>query len=165
MIEPVIAYVHFLSAFLVTAFLITEFVLCRPSPSRAQVETLARVDVYYLIAAVAVLISGVLRVFGGGKGAAFYFEQSGVLHQGGLVSCGRAGVYPANAAVHTLAARVENGRQTHSAEQRHRVGQALYCVRVGAARFHSTRRRADGTGDRLSALSRVRRNSFFRPNS
>jgi putative membrane protein len=70
--EAAIAYLHFLSAFLLTAFVVTEFFLCRPGLQPAQVKTLARVDLYYLIAAAAVLISGVLRVFAVGKGASFY---------------------------------------------------------------------------------------------
>ena len=70
--EAAIAYLHFLSAFLLTAFVVTEFFLCRPGLQPTQVKTLARVDLYYLIAAAAVLISGVLRVFAVGKGASFY---------------------------------------------------------------------------------------------
>jgi putative membrane protein len=73
--EAAIAYLHFLSAFLLTAFLVTEFFLCRPGLPPAQVKTLARVDLYYLIAAVAVLLSGVLRVFAVGKDAAFYLSN------------------------------------------------------------------------------------------
>jgi putative membrane protein len=73
--EAAIAYLHFLSAFLVTAFLVTEFFLCRPGLQPGHVKTLARVDLYYLIAAVAVLISGVLRLFTTGKGASFYLSN------------------------------------------------------------------------------------------
>ena len=70
--EAAIAYLHFVSAFLVTAFLVTEFFLCTRDLQPAQVKALMRVDLYYLIAAAAVLVTGALRVFVVGKGAGFY---------------------------------------------------------------------------------------------
>lgn len=73
--EAAVAYLHFVSAFLVAAFLVTEFFLCAPQLQHPQVRTLARVDLYYLFAAVAVLVTGALRVFAVGKGAAFYLNN------------------------------------------------------------------------------------------
>jgi putative membrane protein len=74
--EAAIAYLHFVSAFLVAAFLLTEFFLCTsPQLQPTPVRTLARVDLYYLLAAAAVLITGALRVFAVGKGAAFYLNN------------------------------------------------------------------------------------------
>jgi putative membrane protein len=74
--EAAIAYLHFISAFLVAAFLVTEFFLCGVQQLLpAQVKTLARVDLYYLFAAAAVLVTGALRVFAVGKGAAFYLNN------------------------------------------------------------------------------------------
>ena len=70
-----IVYLHFISAFLVAAFLVTEFFLCTGDLRPAQVKTLARIDLYYLIAAVAVLVTGALRVFVAGKGAGFYLNN------------------------------------------------------------------------------------------
>ena len=73
--EAAIAYLHFVSAFLVAAFLVTEFFLCAGDFQPAQVRTLVRVDLYYLIAAVSVLVTGALRVFVVGKGAGFYLTN------------------------------------------------------------------------------------------
>ena len=73
--EAAIAYLHFVSAFLVAAFLVTEFFLCTRDLQPAQVKALARVDLYYLIAAAGVLVSGALRVFAVGKGAGFYLNN------------------------------------------------------------------------------------------
>ena len=70
-----IVYLHFISAFLVAAFLVTEFFLCTRDLQPAQVKTLARIDLYYLIAAAAVLVTGALRVFVAGKGAGFYLNN------------------------------------------------------------------------------------------
>jgi putative membrane protein len=72
--ETAIAYLHFVAVFLVAAFLVTEFFLCTRDLQPAQVKALVRVDLYYLIAAVAVLITGALRVFVG-KGAGFYLNN------------------------------------------------------------------------------------------
>ena len=73
--EAAVAYLHFVSAFLVTSFLVTEFFLCTRGLQPAQVKTLVRVDLYYLIAAAAVLVTGALRVFVVGKGAGFYLSN------------------------------------------------------------------------------------------
>jgi putative membrane protein len=70
--EAAIAYLHFISAFFVAAFLVTEFFVCTRDLQPVQVKTLVRIDLYYLIAAAAVLVTGALRVFIVGKGAAFY---------------------------------------------------------------------------------------------
>jgi putative membrane protein len=73
--EAAIAYLHFVSAFLVAAFLVTEFFLCTRDLQPAQVKTLVRVDLYYLVAAASVLVTGALRVFVVGKGAGFYLSN------------------------------------------------------------------------------------------
>jgi putative membrane protein len=73
--EAAIAYLHFASAFLVTAFLVTELFFCIRGLQPAQVKTLVRVDLYYLIAAAAALVTGALRVFVVGKGAGFYLSN------------------------------------------------------------------------------------------
>lgn len=73
--EAAVAYLHFLSVFLVAAFLISQFLVCAPGLQAAQVKVLARVDVYYLIAAVAVLVTGALRAFVVGKSAGFYLAN------------------------------------------------------------------------------------------
>jgi putative membrane protein len=70
--DAALAYLHFASIMLLTAFLVSELCLCTPRLRLEQVPTLARLDLLYLIAAIAALTSGALRVFVSGKGAAFY---------------------------------------------------------------------------------------------
>ncbi|HTS54775.1 MAG TPA: DUF2214 family protein [Burkholderiales bacterium] len=73
--EAALAYLHFASIMLLAAFLVSEFFLCTADLQPAQVKTLARLDLFYLIAAAAALISGTLRVFAVGKGAGFYLNN------------------------------------------------------------------------------------------
>jgi len=70
--DAALAYLHFSSIMLLTAFLIGELCLCTPRLRLEQVSMLARLDLLYLIAAIAALASGTLRVFVTGKGAGFY---------------------------------------------------------------------------------------------
>ena len=70
--DAALAYVHFASIMLLTAFLVSELCLCTPHLRLDQVPLLARLDLLYLIAAIAVLATGALRVFVTGKGVAFY---------------------------------------------------------------------------------------------
>jgi putative membrane protein len=73
--EAAIAYLHFVSILALTGFLATEFYLCTGDLQPPNVKTLARVDLLYMIAAIVVLITGLLRVFAVGKGAAFYLQN------------------------------------------------------------------------------------------
>ena len=73
--EAAIAYLHFVSILSVTAFLVTELYLCGRDLQPPQVKTIAQVDFLYMLAAVAVLITGLLRLFAVGKGAGFYLHN------------------------------------------------------------------------------------------
>jgi putative membrane protein len=73
--EAAIAYLHFVSILSVTAFLVTELYLCSRDLQPPQVKTLAQVDFLYMLAAVAVLVTGLLRLFAVGKGAGFYLHN------------------------------------------------------------------------------------------
>ena len=70
--DAALAYVHFASIMLLTAFLVSQLCLCTRRLRLEQVPMLARLDLLYLVAAVAALASGALRVFVTGKGHAFY---------------------------------------------------------------------------------------------
>lgn len=70
--DAALAYLHFASIMLLTAFLVSELCLCTPRLRLEQVPMLARLDLLYLIAAVAALASGALRVFVTAKGTGFY---------------------------------------------------------------------------------------------
>ncbi len=70
--EAVGAYAHFLSIFTLLALLVTETALYRQRMPAQTLALLRRVDFLYLLAAIAVLVTGALRVFFFGKGAGFY---------------------------------------------------------------------------------------------
>jgi len=72
-LEALLAYAHLLAIFTMVVFLASEAALCRVEwLNAAVVERLGKVDTVYGIAAGAVLVTGLARVFLGGKGAAFY---------------------------------------------------------------------------------------------
>lgn len=71
--EAAAAYLHFFSILLLTGMLVTQFALCGRDLQPPQVQTLARIDILYLIAAVLVLATGLARLFIAPKGASFYF--------------------------------------------------------------------------------------------
>lgn len=71
--EALLAYAHIIAIFTMIVFLASEAALCRPEWLNASVvERLGKVDAIYGAAAVAVLVTGLLRVFMGAKGAAWY---------------------------------------------------------------------------------------------
>jgi uncharacterized membrane protein len=55
--EVAIAYLHFVSILSVGAFLVTEFFLCTRDLQPPQAKALVRIDLYYMIAAIVVLIT------------------------------------------------------------------------------------------------------------
>ena len=73
--EPLLAYLHYLSVILLRAFLTAELVLCRPPLEPAQVRQLPRLDVVFFGAAILALATGLLRLFFYAKGVAFYLPN------------------------------------------------------------------------------------------
>ena len=73
--EAAIAYFHFLSILALAGCLVAEFYLCTRDLQPPNVRTIVRVDLLYMIAAIVVLITGLLRVFAVGKGAGFYLSN------------------------------------------------------------------------------------------
>ena len=75
-LEALLAYFHFLAILTLVVFIASEAALCRPEwMSPSVVERLATVDRIYGIAAIAVLATGLLRIFLGTKGASFYWSN------------------------------------------------------------------------------------------
>ena len=71
--EALLAYAHLLAILTMVVFLASEAALCRAEwLNAAVVERLAKVDMVYGIAAVAVFVTGLMRVFMGAKGGAYY---------------------------------------------------------------------------------------------
>jgi len=76
LIESLLAYAHFVAILTLVVFLTSEAVLCRPEWfNDAVLQRLARVDLIYLMAAMAVLASGLARTLWGLKGADWYWSQ------------------------------------------------------------------------------------------
>ena len=71
-LQALVAYLHYAAMVLIAVFLVAEHRLCRPGIDAAQVRRLARIDFFYMLAAVLVLVTGVVRVVWLGKGPAFY---------------------------------------------------------------------------------------------
>lgn len=74
-LDTILAYLHFLSIIALVATVVAEAFLCRPGLTLPWVQRLGRVDLLYLVTAVLALSSGLLRMFFGAKGAAFYYNN------------------------------------------------------------------------------------------
>ena len=74
LVESLLAYAHFTAILSLVVFLTSEAALCRPEWMRPEiVERLVTVDRIYGIAALTVLATGLVRVYFGTKGAAWYW--------------------------------------------------------------------------------------------
>ena len=70
------AFVHHLAAFTVVGALVAEVVLFKPPLTVVQARRLQRTDSIFGLAAVVLLIVGLLRVFFFEKGAGYYFSNA-----------------------------------------------------------------------------------------
>jgi len=70
--EPLIAYLHYLSIILLAGFLVGELVMCRAGMTVEQARRLAGIDAVFFAAALAALATGLLRLFFYAKGVGFY---------------------------------------------------------------------------------------------
>lgn len=70
--DALLAWLHYLAIFLVIVMMAAETVLLRPSLTRETIGRLVSYDRYYLLAALLVLVTGVLRFAFGAKGGVFY---------------------------------------------------------------------------------------------
>ena len=83
--DAALSYLHFVFAFILVGALVAEaFVLRLPVDGRVA-RLLLRIDLFYAIAAVGVIVAGVSRVFWGAKGADFYADAALLLGQDGDV--------------------------------------------------------------------------------
>jgi len=71
-LDAILAYLHFSAIFILFAFLSVELVMLRDPLDAASIRKLARIDLWYFGAAMAVLLTGFLRLGLGAKGADFY---------------------------------------------------------------------------------------------
>lgn len=75
LLDALLAYAHFFSIIATVGMLMVEVILCRPGLNGATVKLLGRMDLVYFGAAILALATGLLRVFFGLKGSAFYLEN------------------------------------------------------------------------------------------
>jgi putative membrane protein len=73
--EVAVAYLHVISFIALAAFLVAEWLVLTSQPAAPEIRRLAWLDLAYLIVAIAVLTSGVLRVAWFGKTPSFYLHN------------------------------------------------------------------------------------------
>jgi putative membrane protein len=90
-----VAYVHYLSFMLCFGALVLERRLIRPNPNKQDATLMVITDVVYGLAALALLVSGILRVMYFGQGGSFYTENPLFWWKVGLyLSVGGLSLYP-----------------------------------------------------------------------
>jgi len=90
-----VAYVHYLSFMLCFAALVVERRLIRPNPDRRTATVMVITDVVYGMAALALLVSGIMRVLYFGQGSEFYTTNPLFWWKVGLyLSVGGLSLYP-----------------------------------------------------------------------
>jgi putative membrane protein len=83
-LDATLAYFHYIAIFALFGFLTTEAILLRRAPDAATIRLLGRVDILYFGAAIAVLVTGFLRLVLGAKGADFYLQSWPIYAKVGL---------------------------------------------------------------------------------
>jgi putative membrane protein len=73
-LDAFLAYLHFMSIFVLFAYLVVEVVTLKGELDAAAIRNLARSDLFYFGAAMAVLATGMLRLSLGAKGADYYLS-------------------------------------------------------------------------------------------
>ena len=71
-VDALLAFAHFSALLIMASFIGAEAMLLRGQAGAATLRALARSDIGYFISAIAVLASGLARLFFGAKGVAFY---------------------------------------------------------------------------------------------
>lgn len=74
-LDAVLAYLHYLAIFLTAFFLMLEWTRCRIPVDDRRAAVLSRNDMAYGLSAMAALATGLLRLFYGVKGPAFYLAN------------------------------------------------------------------------------------------
>lgn len=77
--EAIVRYLHFIGILSWVSALAAQWLLLKPSLSRAEIQRLAKIDTVYGISAVLVVGMGLTLWFGVGKPAEFY-NSNGIFH-------------------------------------------------------------------------------------
>lgn len=95
LINSIMATLHHIAAFAVTATLVYEFVAFRKNLTVHEARRILQVDTAYGISAAVVIIAGLLRVFYFEKGSAFYLNSTMYWIKMGLfIIVGLLSIYP-----------------------------------------------------------------------
>jgi len=73
--DAVLAFLHFLAIFVLITLMAAEAVVLRPDITPATVRRLSLYDGFYFLSAMAVLATGLARLFYGAKGVEFYLHN------------------------------------------------------------------------------------------
>lgn len=73
--ESLVRSLHFIAIFALVAALVTQHMLLKPEMNRSELGRIAKVDMIYGIAAILVLVAGVLLLVSVGKPSVFYFKN------------------------------------------------------------------------------------------
>jgi putative membrane protein len=73
-LDAILAYLHYLSIFMLFGFLLVQAIFAGRPLDAATIRFLGRLDIGYFGAAVAALVTGFLRAIYGAKGPDFYFD-------------------------------------------------------------------------------------------
>lgn len=71
-----LAWLHYLAMMFLAAALIAEHLMFSPRPDRAMARKIVIVDLIYGISLLVALLTGIGRMFHGGKGALFYMQNA-----------------------------------------------------------------------------------------
>ena len=71
-LRALVAYIHYLSFMLCFGALVLERKILKTSPNREEAISMVVIDVFYGVAALTLLISGIMRVLYFGQGSEFY---------------------------------------------------------------------------------------------
>lgn len=74
-LDAVLAYAHFVFAFLIAGTLVAEFYLLKLPVTAQVIQTLGRCDRFYGIAALLVIVAGLARVYFGVRGEDYYLAN------------------------------------------------------------------------------------------
>jgi putative membrane protein len=75
MASALIAYLHYVAMISIAVILVIEYMICMPGMTGTRIRQLARIDMFYMVAAILALGTGTARVVWFGKGAAFYLHN------------------------------------------------------------------------------------------
>ena len=94
-LDAVLAYFHFVAIFMLFAYLVAESMIIKRPLDATTIRRLGKIDLIYGGMAVAVLITGFLRLAYGAKGADFYLQSWPIYVKVGLLLLvGIISVYP-----------------------------------------------------------------------